>query len=276
MLRLIGKVLREHPGHEVRVSSTVGHVRGSAPHAYAGPRVRHQFEQTLENLFLDQLAVYTLDSWDFGPGDRYLDPVVEQVKALRELGGIRAVGLRGPRFGASALAVQRFLHLFQAIRPDVVSTQASGLEPLVDLGDGVDLAAFTARMGVGLMIASPMAHGALVGGPPERALAAWGVAPDRVNPARSAINDGLKELERLLGPAPDGLARAAMQFVLQQVPHSVVVPGVSDQRHVEQYINCLGQPLSGEDLDALRHVFATMLAGMGRPESYVPSQGIKA
>lgn len=161
--RLIGRVLREYPGHKVQVASKVGRVQGSAPHPYAGPRVRHQLEQTLENLYLDELALYTLESYDFGLGDRYLDPVIEQMLALRDLGLIRAIGLRGPGFRSSVRSIRRFLDLFDRIRPDVVWTQASGLLPLADLGDGEDLGAFAARCGVGLVIASPLAHGALAG-----------------------------------------------------------------------------------------------------------------
>lgn len=134
--RLIGKVLREYRGHHVQVASKFGSLRGSAVHPYAGPRVRHQLEQTLENLYLEELAVYTLDSYDFGPGDRYLDSAVEQMHAMRELGQIKAVGLRGPTSTDPMPTVHRFRELFDLIRPDVVWTQANGLLPPAVLEGG--------------------------------------------------------------------------------------------------------------------------------------------
>lgn len=256
--RLIGKVLKENPGHTVRVSSTVGRVRGSAPHPYAGPRVRHQLEQTLENLYLDELAVYTLESYDFGSGDRYLDPVTEQLRLLRALGLIRAIGLRGPNGRSSACCVRRFVELFDQIRPDVVWTQASILIPLVDVGGGEDLAAFTARRGAGLLIASPLAHGVLVGRRPEteRLTASPARAPS------PAIAHGLAALSDRFGPSDDALLRVALRFILYQAKNAAVVVGVGDRHQVGRYFSCLDRPLSPTDLvaieEALRCVRRTM------------------
>ena len=270
--RLIGKVLREYPGHRVQVASTVGRVRGSAPHPYAGPRVRHQLEQTLENLYLNELALYTLASYDFGLGDRYLDRVVDQLCTLRELGQIRAVGLRGPDFRSSVRSIRRFLDLFDRIRPDLVWTQASGLLPLAGLGDGEDLGTFAARHGVGMVIASPLAHGALAGGRPDRALAAWGCfTADRVEAASSAITHGLAELADRFGPSPDALVRVALRFTLQRTQNAVVVAGVGDEQQVGQYFSCLGRPLSDQDLAVLEDVFSRMRTAMCNPEDRAPS-----
>jgi aryl-alcohol dehydrogenase-like predicted oxidoreductase len=256
--RLIGKVLKENPGHTVRVSSTVGRVRGSAPHPYAGPRVRHQLEQTLENLYLDELAVYTLESYDFGSGDRYLDPVTEQLRLLRAFGLIRAIGLRGPNGRSSACCVRRFVELFDQIRPDVVWTQASVLIPLVDVGGCEDLAAFTARRGAGLLIASPLANGVLVGRRPEteRLTASPAGAPS------PAIAHGLAALSDQFGPSDDALLCVALRFILRQAKNAAVVVGVGDRHQVGRYLSCLGRPLSSTDLvaieEALRCVRRTM------------------
>jgi aryl-alcohol dehydrogenase-like predicted oxidoreductase len=256
--RLVGKVLKENPGHTVRVSSTVGRVRGSAPHPYAGPRVRHQLEQTLENLYLDELAVYTLESYDFGSGDRYLYPVTEQLRLLRALGLIRAIGLRGPNGRSSACCVRRFVELFDQIRPDVVWTQASILIPLVDVGGGEDLAAFTARRGAGLLIASPLANGILAGRRPEteRLTASPARAPS------PAIAHGLAALSDRFGPSDDALLRVALRFILHQAKNAAVVVGVGDRHQVGRYFSCLGRPLSPTDLvaieEALRCVRRTM------------------
>jgi aryl-alcohol dehydrogenase-like predicted oxidoreductase len=273
--RLIGKVLKEHRGHKAQVASKVGRVQGSAPHPYAGPRVRHQLEQTMENLYLDELALYTLESYDFGLGDRYLDPVIEQMRALRDLGQIRAIGLRGPGFRSSVRSIRRFLDLFDRICPDVVWTQASGLLPLADLGDGEDLGAFTARRGVGLVIASPLAHGALASGRTDRALAAWGgSAADCAEAIESAMTHGLAELAGRFGPSPDALARVALRFILQQVQNAVVVVGVGDEQRFGHDLRFLGQPLSDHELAVIGGVFSRIRSVMIQPEGRAPSVGV--
>lgn len=257
--RLVGKVLKEHRGHRAQVASKVGRVQGSAPHPYAGPRVRHQLEQTLENLYLDELALYTLESYDFGLGDRYLDPVVEQMQALRDLGQIRAIGLRGPGFRSSQRSKRRFLDLFDRIRPDVVWTQASGLLPLADLGDGEDLGAFAVGHGVGLVIASPLAHGVLAGGRMDRALAACtGTAAADRRAVASAITHGLAELASRFGPSPDALARVALRSMLQRAPNAVAVVGVGDEQRFRHDLGLLGRPLSEQELTMIDEVFSRM------------------
>ncbi|MCA1217367.1 aldo/keto reductase [Streptomyces sp. 8L] len=256
--RLVGKILKDHRGHNVQVASKVGRVLGSAAHPYAGPRVRHQLEQTLENLYSDQLALYTLESYDFGRGDRYLDPVVEQMRALRDLGEIRAIGLRGPCFGSSPRSLRRFLDLFDWIRPDVVWTQASGLLPLADLGDGEDLGAFAVRRGVGLVIASPLAHGVLARGSVDRALAAWpGTAADR-EAAAEAVRHGLAQLADRFGPSPQALARVALRSILQRAHNAVVVVGVGDEEQHRHDLGLLGMPLSEQELTVADEQFTRM------------------
>jgi len=268
--RLVGKVLREQRGHSAQAASKVGRIHGSAPHPYAGPRVRHQLEQTLENLYLDELALYTLESWDFGPNDRYLDPVIEQMRALRDLGQIRAIGLRGPGYRSSARSIRRFLDLFDRICPDVVWTQANGLLPLADL-EHEDLGAFTARHDVGLVIASPLAHGALAGGRADRALAAWGGTADAEAMA-SSVALGLAELAGRFGPSPEDLARVALRFILQQVPNAVVVAGVGDHQRAGHNLRFLGQPLSDHELAVIDGVFSRIRTVMIQSEEgHAPS-----
>ncbi|MFF2227018.1 aldo/keto reductase [Streptomyces globisporus] len=252
--RLVGKVLKESRGHSVQVASTVGRVRGSAPHPYAGPRVRHQLEQTLENLYLPELAAYILESYDFGIGDRYLGPVIEQMHALRDIGHIRAIGLRGPDASASKRSKDRFLDLFEQILPDVVWTQASGLFPLPDLGNGEDLGTFATRRGVGLLIASPLAHGVLAGGP----LRGEGPATGREVEHSGEIARGLAALTDRFGPSAEALLRVALRYVLREAQNAVVVVGVGDARQVARYFSCLGRPLNAADVEMIEEVFGAM------------------
>ncbi|MFB8310132.1 aldo/keto reductase [Streptomyces sp. NPDC055961] len=261
--RLVGKILKENRGHQVQVSSTVGRVLGSAPHPYAGPRVRHQLEQTLENLYLAELAIYTLESYDFGNGDRYLAPVVEQMRTLRDLGQIRAIGLRGPDGCSSPRSVRRFLELFDEIRPDVVWTRANGLLPLPDIGDGENLGAFTDRHGVGLLIASPLANGILAGGRPRMETR----AADRAEKQTAALDRGLAVLADRFGPSSDARLRVALRFILHQAQNAVVAVGVGDRAEVSRYFDCLDGPLCATDLAVIEEVFQLIRNAMSLPEA---------
>ncbi|MFE0774294.1 aldo/keto reductase [Streptomyces sp. NPDC058861] len=262
--RLVGKILKENRGHKVQVSSTVGRVLGSAPHPYAGPRVRHQLEQTLENLYLAELAIYTLESYDFGNGDRYLAPVVEQMRTLRDLGQIRAIGLRGPDGRSSPRYVRRFLELFDEIRPDVVWTRANGLLPLPDIGDGESLGTFTKRHGVGLLIASPLANGILAGRRPR--LAAQ--AADQAEKQTAAIDHGLSVLADRFGPSTDARLRVALRFILHQAQNAVVAVGVGDRTEVSRYFDCLDGPLCATDLAVIEDVFRGIRSATRLPDAH--------
>ncbi|WP_435057692.1 aldo/keto reductase [Streptomyces sp. bgisy060] len=261
--RLVGKILKENRGHRVQVSSTVGRVLGSAPHPYAGPRVRHQLEQTLENLYLAELAVYTLESYDFGNGDRYLAPVVEQMRTLRDLGQIRAIGLRGPDGCSSPRFIRRFLELFDEIHPDVVWTRANGLLPLPDVGDGEDLGAFTNRHGVGLLIASPLASGILAGRRPRMETRAG----DQAVKQTAAIDHGLAVLADRFGPSAGARLRVALRFILHQAQNAVVAVGVGDRTEVSRYFDCLKGPLCATDLAVVEEVFQLVRNAMRLPEA---------
>lgn len=261
--RLVGKILKENRGHRVQVASTVGRVLGSAPHPYAGPRVRHQLEQTLENLYLAELAVYILESYDFGNGDRYLAPVVEQMRTLRDLGQIRAIGLRGPDGSSSPRYVRRFLELFDEVRPDVVWTRANGLLPLPDIGDGESLGAFTDRHGVGLLIASPLANGVLAGRRPRMETGAG----DQGEKQATAVDRGLAVLADRFGPSADARLRVALRFVLHQAQNAVVAVGVGDRAEVSRYFGCLDGPLCATDLAVIEEVFEVVRKSMRLPES---------
>jgi aryl-alcohol dehydrogenase-like predicted oxidoreductase len=156
--RLIGQFLRRYPGTTVQLSSKVGRVVGSAPHPLAGRHIQHQLEQSLENLYAEQLDLYTLDSVDFGPDDRYLGNAVDMMGTLRDLGYIKAIGLRGPHANGSvppaewAERINRFLRAFLLLKPDVVWLTFNAYTPLIEL-DGEDLLSFISRHGVGMVLA---------------------------------------------------------------------------------------------------------------------------
>lgn len=281
--RLIGRFLREHADDELRLSSKVGQVRGSAPHPYAGRHIHHQFEQTLENLYAEHLDLYVLESFDFGPGDRYLGTAIDQMRVLRQLGSIRAIGMRGPHvdhgtsLGEAVARAERFLYLFPLIRPDVVWTPFNALTPTVSLY-GEDLFAFTARRGVGLVLADPLAHGLLAGQarlttprrPTQRDPPPAG--PGFTPRPMEAITSGLRILRDRFGAAPGTPTRLALLSCLQRSANCVVVFDVTSERQVDENFACLGAPLADDELAFVDETYARMRAALHQETEHRPVQ----
>ncbi|MEU6346504.1 aldo/keto reductase [Streptomyces sp. NPDC046977] len=262
--RVIGRFLRAYPDLPLQLSSKVGQLRGSAEHPYAGRHIHHQLEQTMDNLYIEQLDLYTLDSFDFGPGDRYLGNAIDMMRTLREVESIKAIGMRGPftNYAASAeewtAQAERFLYLFRLIKPDVVWTHFNAFAPAVSL-EGDDLFSFAARHGVGLVLAAPLAHGVLTG-----KATAWTQTRAMVTSSRTAlmsplmeqINEGLQILRDRFGDGPGSLTRLALRSALQRGDQCVVVAGFSDRAQVEENYSCLGNPLTPLELRIIDEVYA--------------------
>ncbi|MFJ1742576.1 aldo/keto reductase [Streptomyces microflavus] len=247
--RLLGRLLREYPDRALLTSSKVGRIRGSAPHAYADRHIHHQLQQTLENLYVEALDLYTLASWDFGPQDRYLGPAIEQMRALREVGAIRAIGMRGPYVPTDAApaeraaCAERFLYLFRLIRPNVIWARCNALTPAITL-EGEDLLTFTARHGVGVILAAPGDLGLRT---------ALSPASIEVEPG------GLESLRARFGPGT--LTRLALLSSLQRVDHCVTVVGYSNKDQVEESFRSLAGPaLTAVELRLLEDAYAQVRA----------------
>ncbi|MFD8258668.1 aldo/keto reductase [Streptomyces griseoluteus] len=281
--RLLGQFSRQNPDLALQLSSKVGQIRGSAEHPYAGRHIHHQLEQTLENLYAEELHLYTLDSFDFGPGDRYLGNALDAMRTLREVKAIRAIGMRGPftHYAASpeewAAQAERFLYLFRLIKPDAVWTRFNAFTPAVSL-DGQDLFTFMARHGVGLVLAAPLAHGVLVGKGTASASSRTTVPSRRAGLKRwlrERVDEQLQVLSRHFGEAPGTLARLALRSCLQRGDQCVVVAGFSTAEQVEENFSCLGDPLTEQELDIIDDVYASLQTQVREAASRLPVQELQ-
>lgn len=103
--RLLGRLVEQVPRDSVVLSSKVGYFVGTASHGYHPRHMRHQLEQTLENLRTDYVDIYFFHHAEFGPGDIHLESAIEAMQRFRAEGLIRTVGMRGPhRFALDRLA----------------------------------------------------------------------------------------------------------------------------------------------------------------------------
>ena len=155
--RLLGQLLRTVDRSSIVVSSKVGYFAGTARHPYQPEQMRHQFNTTLDNLGIDYLDIYHLHSSDFGPDDEYLLETVDAMAGLRNRGLVRAIGMRAPHTFAEhwagtespdSVRTARWLHLFHAIQPDVLTVRYNLLSPIYPPAMSTS-STFARRYGVG-------------------------------------------------------------------------------------------------------------------------------
>ncbi|MGH8904393.1 MAG: aldo/keto reductase [Egibacteraceae bacterium] len=264
--RLLGRFLREVPRDQAVITSKVGYFAGTAPSAYQPLHMRHQLEQTLDNLSTDYLDIYFLHNFDFGPDDAYLAGAIEQMQAFRAQGLVRAIGMRGPhRFALEGLAAPkagrsdkhaRFRKVFGLVQPDVLAVRYNPLTP-----DGPDdVFAWTRRHGTGVLINKPLAQGLLTGkydpvrpptfGPGDhRSRKRWFTPA-----ALGVLHDGLAPLRERFGSRPADLVRVALRYCLQHAEDAAVLVGFTTPEQVEMNFTCLGEPLTDEDVAFVRTV----------------------
>lgn len=214
--------------------------------------MRRQFEQTLENLGTDRLDIYSLHHPDFGAQERYLEPAVEAMHALKREGLITAIGMRGPhRFALERVRhteeqvpdkVERFRRLFGLVQPDVLSVRDNLLSP-PERSDGVF--AFAREHGVGVLVTKPLGQGLLTGKYTDLGRIAFGDGDHRASKpwfeqsAIAELEKGLAELRRLVGDTGDDLIRLALWSCLDRSENAVPLVGFTSAEQVRQNILCL-------------------------------------
>ncbi|MFF2618836.1 aldo/keto reductase [Kitasatospora sp. NPDC058046] len=258
--RLLGQVVREcrRQGVALKISSKVGH-KGSAPHPYAGPHLRHQLEQSLENLSVERIDLFGLPAHDFGPNDCYLGPAIEVLRTMKDLDMIGAIGLVGPRWDTATVpdtgGLARFDELIALIRPDVVLLPFNALTPLAVLPDSgeTDLLSRAAEQGAGVLLVSPLAGGLLTG-----AARLADRLPMQEHGPRAVIARALEPLRQHLGGHPAVLGQAALRYCLSRGPHTAVVAGFGQAEHVALNYGSLDLELSLQDMAVIEAAYASL------------------
>lgn len=230
--------------------------------------MRHQLATTLDNLGTDHLDVYFLHSSDFGEHDRYLPGAVELLDAFRGQGLIRAIGIRAPHTfaeqwasgdGPNAAETIRWLHLFQTIRPNVVTTRYNLLSPLYG-DDETDIFDFTRRHGVGVLIKQVLGQGLLLDRHHPDAPPTFNTTDHRCQDpqfredALALLRLRLAPIRARFGDSPADLARVALRYALQHAPDAAVLVGFRDTAQIHTTVTCLGDPLREEEITKIRAV----------------------
>ncbi len=271
--RLVGRLVADVPRDSVVLVSKVGYFAGTAPHGYHPLHMRHQLEQSLDNLRTDHLDVYFLHHPNFGPDDRYLNAAVEAMQDFRAEGLIRAVGMRGPhRFALDRLStpaalrgdkIARFRALFDTVRPDVLAVRDNLLTP-DDRSAGIFALADSHDCGV--LVNKPLAQGLLTGSYHPDQPRVFGAGDHRSRkrwftpPAVAIISDGLDRLRHLVGNETPDLIRIALWACLVRSPRAAVLVGFTTPHQVTMNFTCLRDRPDDSDIAAARTIMAGVQA----------------
>ncbi|MEU5900289.1 aldo/keto reductase [Streptomyces venezuelae] len=269
--RLLGRLVAEVGRTSVLLSSKAGRVRGTAPHPYAAPALRHRLEQTLENLDTEYVDLYSLHSLDFGNSDQYLDVAIEQLLAFRSVGCVRAIGMPGPpverrRGGPHDAALRsgqaQFRKIFNLLRPDFVWSSGNPLLSPPHVA-GEPLTEFAARHKVALLLTEPLAQGLVTGKytpqrPPRFTSGDQRCGSPLFGSAALHIIDAeLMPLRDRFGSRPENLAHVALRFALEQGDHTVVAAGFSTARQVAGNL-AAGPALTAQELTCVAEAYRRM------------------
>jgi aryl-alcohol dehydrogenase-like predicted oxidoreductase len=150
---LIGRMWAEVPREEIFLATKFGWVKGPHDHYYDPKFMRAQCERSLRLLRVDVIDLYYFHHCDFGPRQESFDDALAVMRALRDEGKIRFIGL-------SDWDARKIMRFIERVDPDVVQPyrnlvdddyESSGLKQYVDEHD------------LGVAFFSPLKHGLLLG-----------------------------------------------------------------------------------------------------------------
>ncbi len=267
--RILGQLVAQIPRHDIVLASKVGYFAGTAEHGLEPRHMRRQLEQTLDNLRTDHLDIYALHHPNFGPDDRWLHPAIDAMRAFRDRGLIRAIGMRGPhRFALDRTntppdrrgdKIARFRALFDAVRPDILAVRDNLLTPS-HRSEGVF--ALADEHNVGVLISKPLGQGLLTGTYRADVQRAFGAGDHRLRKAWfqpdtiEIINAGLERVRTIVGPRTEDLIRVALCGCLDRSPNAVVLVGFTNPDQVAMNLGSISLRPDTDEIAAAREIMA--------------------
>ncbi len=243
---LIGQFLREVPRDQLVIASKVGWFKGTAQSAMQPLHVRHQLEQTLDNLGTDYLDIYYFHNADFGADDRYLEESAELLRTSQQEGKIRAIG-------QSAYSFADFQRVCPTVRPSVIQFGYSALGS--DFDDRANnLFCWAESNGYGMVLFSPLAQGLLLdkfnpGEPPQFGEGDIRGTSDAFTPeSLGNLRERLGPIRERFGSTTADLARVALQYALSRSAQACVIPGFKNPAQVETNMSTADKPLSAQEI----------------------------
>ncbi|HHH31561.1 MAG TPA: aldo/keto reductase [Polyangiaceae bacterium] len=248
-------VMRE----DVVIATKVGHLKGSARHAYEPHHIRHQCEQSLMNLNTDYIDIYYLHHDFFAPDDQpgNLHDAAGVMHDLVKEGKVRVIG-------QSAYSDEGFARSAEVLKPSVFQSWANLIEDNF-IRPGSPVQQVMAEHEISFIAFGPLGKGVLLDKfDPENPPA---FEPGDVRANRQEFRgEYLKKLAPVLeqvkakyGRTTEDLASVCCRFVAGHEHVAGVIPGFRNQRQAA--CNIRGgedEPLSEEAIAELRGWFESL------------------
>ena len=260
--KLIGEVFDQVPRRDIFLASKFGWVKGPSGHYYNPKFMRSQCEASLRNMRTDVIDLYYFHHCMFGDRDEYFDDALATMRARRDEGKIRFIGL-------SDWVATRIMRFIARVDPDAVQPyrnlvddayESSGLKQWVDSHD------------LGVAFFSPLKHGLLLGkydaphqfpkgdfrsGIPEFMDAAF---IERMKHARD-------EVTKKFAKHPEPVLHAVLGALREGNPTATVLLGQRNPKQVDAAAAAGGEAISAADGAWVRRVYRGECGG---PPSSAP------
>lgn len=246
--RMLARVLKRLGlnSEDFVIATKMGGIRGSAEHAYEPMHIRHQCEQSLQNLQRDYIDLYYFHHGDFGRDAELLPAAAETMDALVAEGKVRIKG-------QSAYSAQDFVRAVPVVKPEVLQSWGNALgHPFIESGSPVAKLLEDEKMS--FVAFSPLAQGILLDkfdpeNPPqfEEGDVRKGNAGFQTERLR-AMKPKLAKLKERFGSTIEDLAGVALRYVLNYPNVACVIPGFRNERQVACNLSATGRELSAEDM----------------------------
>ena len=236
------------------IATKVGHFPGTAEHAYEPLHLRHQCEQSLQNLGRDYIDLYYLHHGDFGPQGEWLQGAADTLDALVKEGKIRLKG-------QSAYSEKDFARAVPVVKPAVLQSWANALAPDFIRPGGV-VPRLLAEHGMSFVAFSPLAQGLLLDKfdpekPPQFEEGDHRRNSGRFTPEKlRAQKPKLARLKSRFGATTEDLAGVAQRYILNHPNVACVIPGFRNERQVVCNLAGADRELSAVDQDFITQVLS--------------------
>ena len=228
------------------IATKVGHFPGTAAHAYDPLHIRHQCEQSLQNLGRDYIDLYYLHHGDFGPKGEWLQGAADTLNALVREGKIRLKG-------QSAYSEEQFVRAVPVVKPTVLQSWANALARDFIRPGGV-VPKLLAEHHMSYVAFSPLAQGLLLdkfdpAKPPEFEEGDHRKKSGRFTPEKLLVlKPKLAQLKARFGSTTEDLSAVAQRYLLNQPNLACVIPGFRNERQVVCNLAAVGRELSAADM----------------------------
>jgi L-galactose dehydrogenase len=218
---VLGRALKELPRESFYLATKVGRY-GSDTFDFSAQRVVESVEESLRRLHVEYIDLIQCHDIEFGFLDRIVSETLPALENLREQGKVGFIGITG-------LPLNVFRSVIDRTRVDAILSYCHYSLNDSSLGG---LVPYLARMGVGIINASPLSMGLLTEkGPPD-----WHPASEDVKAACSKAASHCKSRGA-------NIAQLAVQYACSNPAITTTLIGTADPHHLEQNVAwALGEP----------------------------------